>query len=335
MNNFSFPLENNLNYEDEKLNKKINEYNQIYNNNNNKYKLNDAIIKSDIKINENSKNIKENNYNRILKENKYINNSNKKSTNNYIPPELINLSEIENEYDIYISNLKVQLSKERAERKKKEEEAILIQHRLTLLKNQEQSKLLQIKKIKEHIDKIINNRIESQEKLNEKLNEKKNSNIRNATNKSWIIGNNSYSQMKKNISCSNFSHKSNNSKNLKSNSQSNFYNSKFKIYDFDKNNENNKGSYKKIKSKEKNFEKNTLDNSDIKKRMNNFNNINIRLNSDENKKLFKQQLIEKIKQDEEEKRKIEEEISKIEEEEKMLLNQLDNRWLENNNNFEG
>ena len=47
---------------------------------------------------------------------------------------------MENEYDAYISNLKIQLSKERAERKKKEEEAIFIQHRLILLKNQEQSK---------------------------------------------------------------------------------------------------------------------------------------------------------------------------------------------------
>ena len=325
MNNFNFPLGNNLNFDDEILNKKIDEYNQIYNNNNN-YKLNDIMLKPDNQINENSKNINSNS-------NKNINNSNKKSSNDYNSPEFINLSEIENEYDTYISNLKIKLSKERGERKKKEEEAILIQHRLTLLKNQEQSKLLQIKKIKEHIDKIINNRIKSQEKLIEKLNEKKNSNIKINTNKSWIIGNNS--QMKKNISCSNFSHKSNNSKNIMSNSQSNFYNSKFKIYDFDKNKENNKGSYKKIKSKDKKIEKNTIDNSDLKKRMNNTNNVNLRLNSNENKKLFKQQLMEKIKQDEEEKRKIEEEIAKIEEEEKMLLNQLDNRWLENNNNYEG
>ena len=234
MNGFSFPYENEIkNEKDAQLNKRIKEYKEIYNKSNMPY------------FNDN------NNISQVM-------------ANLNIPSsENIKLAEIEYEYDTYISNLKLKLNQEREERKKKEEEFILIQHRLIKLKNQEKSKILQLKNIKEHIDKIINNRIKSQEKLNEKLIEKRNIYKINNTNTSWI-----------GMTNSNFYNKS------MSKSQNNFYNLKLK------NNEIKKDEQKN------------------------------------NKKDFKQTLLEKIKKDEEEKKRIEEEIAKIEEEEKKLLNQL-------------
>ena len=234
MNGFSFPYENEIkNEKDEQLNKRIKEYKEIYNNNNMPY------------YNDN------NNINQVMP------NLNLPSAEN------INLAEIEYEYDTYISNLKLKLNQEREERKKKEEEFVLIQHRLIKLKNQEKSKILQLKNIKEHIDKIINNRIKSQEKLNEKLSEKRYTSKNNNTSSSWL-----------GITNSNFNNKS------MSKSQNNFYS---------------------VKSK----------NTDIKKD-----------ESNNNKKGFKQTLLEKIKKDEEEKKRIEDEIAKIEEEENKLMNQL-------------
>ena len=234
MNGFSFPYENEIkNEKDAQLNKRIKEYKEIYNKSNMPY------------FNDN------NNINQVM-------------ANLNIPSsENIKLAEIEYEYDTYISNLKLKLNQEREERKKKEEEFILIQHRLIKLKNQEKSKILQLKNIKEHIDKIINNRIKSQEKLNEKLIEKRNIYKINNTNTS-LMG----------MTNSNYYNKS------MSKSQNNFYNLKLK------NNEIKKDEQKN------------------------------------NKKDFKQTLLEKIKKDEEEKKRIEEEIAKIEEEEKKLLNQL-------------
>ena len=234
MNGFSFPYENEIkNEKDAQLNKRIKEYKEIYNKSSMPY------------FNDN------NNISQVM-------------ANLNIPSsENIKLAEIEYEYDTYILNLKLKLNQEREERKKKEEEFILIQHRLIKLKNQEKSKILQLKNIKEHIDKIINNRIKSQEKLNEKLIEKRNIYKINNTNTSWI-----------GMTNSNFYNKS------MSKSQNNFYNLKLK------NNEIKKDEQKN------------------------------------NKKDFKQTLLEKIKKDEEEKKRIEEEIAKIEEEEKKLLNQL-------------
>ena len=234
MNGFNFPYENEIkNEKDAQLNKRIKEYKEIYNKSNMPY------------FNDN------NNINQVM-------------ANLNIPSsENIKLAEIEYEYDTYISNLKLKLNQEREERKKKEEEFILIQHRLIKLKNQEKSKILQLKNIKEHIDKIINNRIKSQEKLNEKLIEKRNIYKINNTNTS-LMG----------MTNSNYYNKS------MSKSQNNFYNLKLK------NNEIKKDEQKN------------------------------------NKKDFKQTLLEKIKKDEEEKKRIEEEIAKIEEEEKKLLNQL-------------
>ena len=100
MNGFSFPYENDIKYDknEEVINNKIKEYKEVYNDNN--------------KI-------------------PYSNNNNQISPKNIIlTSENINLTDIENEYDTYISNLKLKLNQEREERKKKEEEFILIHHRL-------------------------------------------------------------------------------------------------------------------------------------------------------------------------------------------------------------
>ena len=217
---------------------------------------------------------------------------------------------------------------------------MMIQHRLTLLKNQEQSKLVQMKKVKQNIDRIINNRKKTQEKLNEKLIEKKNLK-NNHINTSWARPTCPDSQIKKNISCSSFSHKTNrsNNNNILSNSQSHFHNSKNKNNknnDLDKNSENSekRKENKKDKNPKIKNEKNSIENSDFKKRINN---SELRLNSVENKQLFKLQLIEKLKKDEEEKKMLEQEIAKIEEEEKMLLIKLGNRGVNiniDNNNIE-
>ena len=235
MNGFSFPNQNemkldNNNNNDEELNRRLKEYKEIFNNNQ----------------------IANYNYNIFSKY-------------NIQTSENINLTEMEYEYDSYIANLKMKLNQEREERKKKEEEFVLIQHRLIVLKNQENSKILQLKNIKQHIDKIINNRIKSQEKLNEKLNEKRNTYKLNNTNSSWV-----------GLTNSNYYNKS------MSKSQNNFCNLKLKNIELNKKEEN------------------------------------------KNKKDFKQILLEKIKKDEEEKKKIEDEIAKIEEEENKLLFELSN-----------
>ena len=199
MNGFSFPYENEIkNEKDAQLNKRIKEYKEIYNKSNMPY------------FNDN------NNINQVM-------------ANLNIPSsENIKLEEIEYEYDTYISNLKLKLNQEREERKKKEEEFILIQHRLIKLKNQEKSKILQLKNIKEHIDKIINNRIKSQEKLNEKLIEKRNIYKINNTNTSWM-----------GMTNSNYYNKS------MSKSQNNFYNLKLKNNEIKKDEQkNNKKDFK-------------------------------------------------------------------------------------------
>ena len=126
MNNFNFPLYN-LTNEDEELSKKIKEYNKIFNTNNS-INLNFNNFNNN---NNSNNNLNNNNFsnNEIIPNLINKNTSNHITQNNQPNSGLLNISKIENEYDTYILNLKVQLSKEKAERKKKEEEAILIQHR--------------------------------------------------------------------------------------------------------------------------------------------------------------------------------------------------------------
>lgn len=63
MNNFNFPLKNNLGYDDIELNNKINEYNQIYNDNND-----ENIWNNGNNYSKNQNNIINNNANISIKE---------------------------------------------------------------------------------------------------------------------------------------------------------------------------------------------------------------------------------------------------------------------------
>jgi hypothetical protein len=320
MNKNNSPLEKNLRYEDIELNNKINEYNNIYSNNS----VNFNINKSKNSNNINKSNNTYANMSSKEQESKEMtkipsNQENNNNNSNEIPVTLGNndinyRQQVDNDYNSYINNLKNKLSKARDERRKKEEEAVLIQHRITLLKNKEQAKIQQFKNMKTHINKILNNRNKVQENIKIKLNERNNYKKRSAMN----YGKNS-SNIKK-TTCKNKSSDKpiRNNSNTFTSSQNNFYRPKLdKIYFEQKTDE--KSNINKDNINIDNF---NIDDDNLDMIKNNYN------NSKDNIKLFKEKLIEKIKQDEEEKKRIEKEIAKIEEEENKLLNKF-NKNIEN------
>ena len=209
----------------------------------------------------------------------------------------LNLSSINDEYDSQIANLKEQLLIAKEERKKTENEYYLIKHRLTKLKNQEITDNLNFQNIKYRFKLILKNRLKSNKKISDtytKYKPKKIKNI-NPINNDYFIT----SQKSSNIS-------NNKSKTeIKQNkTHNNFYSGlKEKIMNEDNNNKNN---------------------------MDNKIDYNINSNQNENdfneeeleKNLIKKKILEKLKDDQEEKRKIEEEIAKIEEEELLLTNEF-------------
>ena len=285
------PLEkNNLRYNDIEQNNKINEYNNIYNNNSininmNKSKNNNIFSKNNTNINYISS--KEHQSKEV------INKIQKNKTNiNSIPINYdINLNLLmEFDYNSYINTLKNKLFNARAERRKKEEEAIMIQHRLTLLKNKEQTKIQNFKKMKIYINKILNNRNKVQENIKIKLNERNNFKKRLWNNLGKTF-NYSSDKKKLNKTNTNYSKKPKIKNNIFTLSQNNFYKSKLDKLDFEQKSE-------KIDiNKDINLENFNMDDD----------NINIIKSNDniskDNIKLFKQNLIEKIKKDEEEKKK--------------------------------
>ena len=292
--------ENNLGNESSDLNNRINE--NYSNFKNNSLNLNN----NNINTSDNDKTPK-----KIQKRipQKVNNNLKPPQIADYQYPELIDITSMENQYNIYINHLKMKLAEAKNERRKKNEEAILIQHRLTLLKNQEQIKLLEFERIKEQISKILNNRIQAQKNMKRKLQERKY--FKNSIGP-W--GKNHSTSIKKNKTISNL---------FNTRKKNRFMNSSQKDF------------YRPKKLKNFTIEQN---NDEIKDNINiNFNNINksIDLNSIDinmlknlskgpinDKNLIKKQLIEKLKQDEEEKKRIEDEIAKIEEEENKLLNKF-------------
>ena len=185
-----------------------------------------------------------------------------------------------------------------------------IQHRLTVLKNQEQSKLVEFEKVKEQIGKIINNRFKAEENMKIKLEERKyfKKNI-----SPW--GKTPSPPIKKTKTMRNFLNKRRKNK-FMHNSQKDFYRpKKFNNFSLEQNNEkiNDNYNFSNIANKNKSIDLNNID-------LNMFKSLSKSgINA---KKLFKWQLIEKLKQDEEEKKKIESEIAKIEEEENKILNQI-------------
>ena len=323
MNKINLPHENNLRYEDVDLNKKINEYNNIYNNNSVNINMNKNSNSMSKSINSNNENININSISekeqitKIKTDNKIENNSN---LNNFALEndklsflQLSDLLSRENQYNLYINDLKTQLLKARAERKKKEKEAALIHHRLTQLKNKEQSKLLQFKKMEAYLNKILNNREKAKENLIIKMKER--NKFKSMVNSSMSSGFPLYN-IKKNLTSTNF-FKQSKRNNFMNKSQNNFYRNKLDINDFDNKNENNNININNINIDNFNIEDDDNNNIDINTIKNN--------NSKDTIQIFKQKLIEKIKKDEEEKKRIEDEIAKIEEEENNLLNKFNKK----------
>ena len=310
MSKINSTYENNLRYGNGDLNNRINEYNK---NKKNSIVNFDNLTNSKNGINPNEANQKEAQIgiNKNVNKN-IINNLRPPQISDYQYPELIDIESMENQYNIYINELKKKLSEAKNERRKKEEEAMLIQHRLTVLKNQERSKLVEFEKVKEQIGKIIDNRVKAEENMKIKLQE------RNYFKKSigpW--GKAPSAPIKKNKTMRNVlnKHRKNKFMNI---SQKDFYRPK-KLNNFTLEQYNGKMNdnfnYSKIANKNKSIDLNNID-------INMFKSLD--KSSINDKKLFKMQLIEELKQDEEEKKKIENEIAKIEEEENKILNQINN-----------
>jgi len=296
----SASYESNLRYENGDLNNRISEDNNNCKNSGSNYNI--------FTFGRNSLNPNEKTQIRINKN--MTNNLKPPQVSDYQYPELIDIEAMENQYNTYINELKKKLFEAKNERRKKEEEAMQIQHRLTVLKNQEQSKLVEFEKVKEQIGKIINNRFKAEENMKIKLEERKyfKKNI-----SPW--GKTPSPPIKKTKTMRNFLNKRRKNK-FMHNSQKDFYRpKKFNNFSLEQNNEkiNDNYNFSNIANKNKSIDLNNID-------LNMFKSLSKSGIND--KKLFKMQLIEKLKQDEEEKKKIESEIAKIEEEENKILNQI-------------
>jgi len=298
----SASYENNLRYENGDLNNRISEDNNNCKNSGSNYNI--------FTFGRNSLNPNEKTQIRINKN--MTNNLKPPQVSDYQYPELIDIEAMENQYNTYINELKKKLFEAKNERRKKEEEAMQIQHRLTVLKNHEQSKLVEFEKVKEQIGKIINNRFKAEENMKIKLEERK---YFKKSIGPW--GKTPSPPIKKNKTMRNFLNKRRKNK-FMHNSQKDFYRpKKFNNFSLEQNNEkiNDNYNFSNIANKNKSIDLNNID-------LNMFKSLSKSGIND--KKLFKMQLIEKLKQDEEEKKKIESEIAKIEEEENKILNQINN-----------
>lgn len=219
--------------------------------------------------------VKENNnfpFNNISKDNKNKNEIRDEFSkdNNF---DELNLNALNEEYDIYISNLKKQLLFIKEERKNTENKYNLIKHRLTILKNQEKANNINFNNIKYRFKNILKNRLESQKKIKKNLKQSKYINN---------ISESKYKMNKKNNDNINISYIPKNS--LKFNRTYSNFSKKY-------NNKNNSIDYTLIEN---------------------------------GKYKLKLKLIEKLKEDLEEKKKIEEELTKIENEELLLLKSFKN-----------
>ena len=173
----------------------------------------------------------------------------KKTNSNEI--ETINITRLNEEYDAYIQELKKQIQFTREERKNSELMVKNMEHRITLLQNQEKYVNLQFQNAKQKIEQILINRSKAEDELRKSMLKRK---AKNSMNNSY------------------FSNK----------------------------------NRKTVESKGKS-------NSHKKQSLNNNNNY------DEEKEKLKISLIEKLKEDEKERRRIENEIAEIERQEIELL----------------
>ena len=186
----------------------------------------------------------------------------KKTNSNEI--ESINITRLNEEYDAYIQELKKQIQFTREERKNSELMVKNMEHRITLLQNQEKYVILQFQNAKQKIEQILINRSKAEDELRKSMIKRKAKNNMN----------NSY-----------------------------FSNKNRKIVE-------NKGK----------------SNSHKKQSLNNNNNY------DEEKEKLKISLIEKLKEDEKERRRIENEIAEIERQEIELLKGF-RQETDNSNNY--
>lgn len=309
--------EDNLRYDlhnDLELMKRIESYNRIYNNPNTSSN-NNKDINNYINMNENLNQ----NSAKVHKQNRYTSTDKNKSNENYIyqkeipvPDTNIDLYEMEMDYFSQITKLKEELQEAKNERKKKEEEAKNIKHRLTLLKNQEKSAFIQFQKVKQQINKILNNRKKNEEKIKQKFMNRKN-------NKLSFDGSKTSSSFKKNLSSSNLLKKGN-KKNVStmSNTQNNFFIPNYPFFKEDK---------------EKSIDKQKLIDDQDKIMGINVTEIKDTINDENKKNKIRKHLIEKIKQDEVERQRLEKEIAKIEEEENKILNIFQMKRLNKQNNY--
>lgn len=206
--------------------------------------------------------------------------------------ENINLNNISSEYDMYIMNLKEQLSHIKEERIKTENKANIIRHRLTILKNKEKNNFIQFQNIKNRLKIILNKRKESNKKLKRSIPKSKSDKRIINTNYNYYYNNKSYRKLKKTKSSNYFP-----------STPKLIYSRLYNNYDFCS------APYLSL---------NYLTNNNINKSHNKYN-VNIR--TEENKvNNLREKLLKELKKDQEQKRKIEEEIAKIEQEQLNLFN---------------
>ena len=243
------------------------------------------------------------NNNSTYNKNISMNNSNKNkkyniNNNSETDQEQFEISILNEEYSNYITNLKQQISEEREIRKEIENKAKILKHRLIILKNQEQKSLLQFQRIKFTLQNILKNRIEAENRMKLFISLKKN----HRRSQSGLFS------------------KQTPSKTIKSN-KSNFNCTKSlnvsSIGDFKNKTANN--FYRNSNNNSINFEKNF----DTKEEFD--------LNNTYEKNKFREQLLEKLREDQEQKRKIEEEIKKIEEKELEMFNNFNSNKKNSNN----
>ena len=176
----------------------------------------------------------------------------KKTNSNEI--ESINITRLNEEYDAYIQQLKKQIQYAREERKNSELMVKNMEHRITLLQNQEKYVTLQFQNAKQKIEQILINRSKAEDELRKSMLKRK---AKNSMNNSYYSNKN-----RKNIE--------------------------------------NKG-------KSNSYKKQSLNNDNY---------------CDEEKEKLKISLIEKLKEDEKERRRIENEIAEIERQEIELLKEF-------------
>ena len=206
------------------------------------------------------------------------------------------LTDINIEYENYISSLKQQLLFIKQENKKKQNEANSIKKRLNILHSQEEENLKQFQKIKDLIKKIKRNKLE-----NEKLNAKK------------------YKYYKNNSCLSqNYSIPYSNCKNLKLSNKSLHKRNLDPFY--------NKNEKQIIPVEINNIPKTNINN--------NINILINGERLDNEMEKFKKMLIRQVNDDEIEKKRLQNEITKIELEESKILRNLSNSFnnIEINNN---